>query len=288
MDLEYDNFDWETYININLDLNYITNKDDAWQHWKNHGFLEERPISLINNSNIHNGRFGNLFFVNMALHFIALKNNLRCRYKYFTRFKQLGIHLFIGNKVYDTELVLQDDTFINLIKNNNEKCNIIINNSNWFQTTFFCIFLKIYFNIDCNKFNIINNNIFKKRYRNNNDLFIHIRLGDVTENIGNIHKYYEKTLSELDYVTGYISSDCIDHEFCKHFINKYNLIIVNTCEVKTIMFGSTCNNIILSGGTFSWLIGFFAFFSKNIYYPNIKDPWYGDIFGFPNWKCVNY
>ena len=49
------------------------------------------------------------------------------------------------------------------------------------------------------------------------------------------------------------------------------------------MFGSTCNTIILSGGTFSWLIGFFAYYSKNINYPINNNKWYGDIFIFNNW-----
>jgi hypothetical protein len=58
-------------------------------------------------------------------------------------------------------------------------------------------------------------------------------------------------------------------------------------EVDTIMFGSTCNNIILSGGTFSWLIGFLAFFSKNIFYPKMQEKWYDiNIFDFENWKSI--
>jgi len=53
------------------------------------------------------------------------------------------------------------------------------------------------------------------------------------------------------------------------------------------MFASTCNNLILSGGTFSWLIGFLAFYSKNIYYPlDNKNKWYGDIFIFPEWTGI--
>jgi hypothetical protein len=53
------------------------------------------------------------------------------------------------------------------------------------------------------------------------------------------------------------------------------------------MFASTCNHIVLSGGTFSWLIGFLAFFSKSIYYPRIKNKWYGDIFIFPHWEMFD-
>ena len=59
--------------------------------------------------------------------------------------------------------------------------------------------------------------------------------------------------------------------------------MVDYDEAKTIMFGSTCDKLILSGGTFSWLIGFLAFFSKNIYYIEFEKKWYGEIFSFSKW-----
>jgi hypothetical protein len=53
------------------------------------------------------------------------------------------------------------------------------------------------------------------------------------------------------------------------------------------MFGSTCKNIILTGGTFSWLIGFFSLKNSNVFYPELQDRWYGDIFSFSSWEKVN-
>jgi hypothetical protein len=87
---------------------------------------------------------------------------------------------------------------------------------------------------------------------------------------------------------GYISSDTITSDICKKLIEKYKLNIINENEVKTIMFASTCNNLILSGGTFSWLIAFLAYYSKNIYYPYLNNCWYGDIFQFPSWNCIKF
>jgi hypothetical protein len=283
-------FDWETYINVNPDLliNNINNKQTAWKHWQNHGKSEERPIRLINNTNIHNGRFGNLFFVNMALHFIALKINLKCRYKYFDKFSELGIHFYVGENEYNNSFILSDFNFLDIIKNPKiEKKNIIINNDNWFQTTEFVYFLNRYFKIPYYRNNIINNNFFKKRYNNNNDVFIHVRLDDVKDKLNSIEQYYDYTLSQIVFESGYISSDSIKDSICQKLIKKYNLIEINKSEIETIMFASTCNNIVLSGGTYSWMIGFFAFFSKNIYYPFIKKPWYGNIFCFKEWKSIN-
>lgn len=290
MEINEDNFDWQSYINVNPDLliNNIYNKHTAWKHWQNHGLNEERPLCNINNTNIHNGRLGNLFFVNMVIHFISLKINLKCRYKYFDKFKKLGVHFFVGENEYTNDIVLDDSNFLNMIKNEtNEKTNIIINNENWFQTNDFVIFLNNYFEIPYYRNKIIKNNIFKKRYNNNNDVFIHIRLGDVKEKVNNTEHYYDSILSKIIFDNGYIASDDIGSEICQNLIKKYNLFEVNKPEIETIMFGSTCNNILLSGGTFSWMIGFFAFFSKQIYYPFIENPWYGDIFNFKNWISVN-
>jgi hypothetical protein len=289
MNITYEEFNWQKYIEINIDLQTINNKNEAWDHWINHGQYEERPLTVINNTFIHNGRLGNLFFINMAMHFIALKYNLKCDYKYFKKFDRLGIYLHKGNKVYNSNILLTDDNFIDIIKNNdNLKSNIIINNENWFQTKYFVKYLYTYFNMTYIKYKIINNNIFKKRYNNNNDLFIHVRLGDIENRVNNIKNYYESSISQIDYITGYISSDNLNHDICKYLINKYHLIVIEEDEIDTIMFASTCNNIILSGGTYSWLIGFLAFFSKYIYYPNIQNCWYGEIFQFTHWNSVKF
>jgi hypothetical protein len=98
--------------------------------------------------------------------------------------------------------------------------------------------------------------------------------------------YFEKALSKIKFKTGYISSDSIESPFCKDLIEKYNLKIIELNEIETIMFASTCNSLILSGGTFSWLIGFLAFYSKQIFYPKYTSTWYADIFVFKNWTAI--
>jgi hypothetical protein len=86
--------------------------------------------------------------------------------------------------------------------------------------------------------------------------------------------------------TGYISSDSINHPICKRLIEKYGLRIYNSDEIDTILFASTCSKIVLSTGTFSWLIGFLAPFST-VYYPKITHWWHGDIFVFEHWNEIS-
>jgi hypothetical protein len=281
----FDNFDWVTYISVNEDLSHMT-REEAWNHWIKYGFKESRGFKRINSSSIHKARFGNLFFVNMAIHFIAIRNNLCVNYKYNQNFIELGIRFFTGKKSYEQDFYLTDYNFFELIKNDvKQEKNIVIDANNLFcQKPEFCFYIKDKFD-HVFKENIKKKNNFKKRYNNNNDVFVHIRLGDLKDELSFVENknYYDKTLSVVSFDNGYISSDSIENDICVFLIKKYKLTVIDYDEVNTIMFASTCNNIILSGGTFSWLIGFLAFYSNQIYYPKYKNTWYDDIFVFDNW-----
>ena len=295
--IKYKNFDWVMYTSLNEDLAKM-NRSQAWEHWINHGSKEYRPLSGINSTCIHRARFGNLFFVNMAFHFIALQSDLHISYKYYKQFKELGINFYIGKKKYDNEIYLTEQKCFDLIrKNESIEKNIFIDITKFYcQKKHFCLFLKEKFNTLFSE-NVRRKNLFKHRYDNNDDVFIHVRLGDLKDTIlkdlqknknqSESNSYYEKALSTMTFGQGYISSDSIDSEFCQSLIKKYKLKVIDLDEVKTIMFASTCKNLILSGGTFSWMMGFFAFYSENIYYPKKKNTWYDDIFVFDNWNGID-
>jgi len=280
---EFLNFRWERYIRLNQDLKDIQSETNAWKHWLCYGLKEERPTYLINNSKVHNGRLGNLFFINMVGHLFAIKYNLKFNYKYYQKFKKLGIDFFIGTNTYSENITLTDDNFYDLIcEREYKRKNVIFTNEMWCQSRSFCYVLKYYFSRAKIKINIIKKNIFKERYENNKDLFIHLRFGDVESKTNSFYESYDNLISSLTFTNGFLSSDDINHPICQTLIKKHNLQIIDYDEIKTIMFAITCNNIILSGGTFSWLIGFLAFFSKKIYYPKIRNRWFGDIFIFPD------
>jgi hypothetical protein len=286
-------FPWKTYYKINRELlsknNYFNTKINAWYHWQHYGKKEERSFSYINNTKDHRARFGNLFFLNMCLHLFSIKYNLKSSYKYEKQFDELGINFYKGNNIYNKNLLLTDYNFENLLESDVSPKNIIINNDVWFHTNRFCKIIEEYFDKNNLFKKVMDKNYYKKRYNNNNnDLFIHIRLGDVTNITENLYSYYEKVIQSIKFDKGYISSDNIKHNICYNLIKKYNLKIIDRSEVKTIMFASTCKNIVLSGGTFSWLIGFLAKSNDvKIYYPELKEKWFGDIFSFTNWKKIN-
>jgi hypothetical protein len=288
--IKKDCFDWIQYLKNNPDLVNILDRHNAWHHWVTNGQYEGRELpivlkkNIINDTTIHHGRLGNLFFINMILHFIASKYDLKVKYKYYESFTKLGIGLYIGTKTYESSSYLTEYNYMDLINENTIFTNIIITNYIWFHNYEVSLLLRIHFNDLEIKKNIINKNIFKERYNNNNDIFIHIRMGDIeVMNMNNSYEYYSKLLSKYSYENGYISSDNINSDLCVRLINEYNLKMTLYREEETIMFGSTCNTIILSGGTFSWMIGFFAYFSKNIIYPINQNRWYGNIFVYDDW-----
>lgn len=287
--ISQDKFPWKTYYKLNKEIfpinDYNIVKNNAWNHWINNGKYEERAFSFINNTYLHRARFGNLFFLNMCLHLFSLKYNLKSSYKYEKQFNELGIHFYKGNNIYNENYLLTDYNFEDLLESDLPAKNIIIDNDVWFHTHRFCKMIKKYF-IENNLFEkVISKNRYNKRFNNNNDLFIHIRLGDVADKTKELISYFENTIKSIDFENGYITSDSINHRICVNLIQKYKLKIIDENEVKTIMYGSTCKNIILSGGTFSWLIGFLSV-NSNVFYPDMKSKWFGNIFNCSKWKKI--
>ena len=246
-------------------------------------------INTIRNSP---GRFGNHFVRGFACAFLAEKLNLKFDYgQYYPMIKELGIKFFedgintydytrpiyidnekIENKnntrTYSNTIYIDDNNFDDIFykimsSKDIPKLNIIMFDS-YYQTSKFANLLQKYFQIEEYRNPVIKNNIYKDRYNNNNDLFVHVRLDDVrTHNAG--FEYYDKILSSINFDKGYIASDEITHEICKKLIEKYNLKIINLPEIPTIMFGSTCRYVVLTSGTFSFVIGILSFFSKVFY-----------------------
>jgi hypothetical protein len=270
-------------------------------------------ISKINTTFAAGGRFGNIFIRNFVAEYIAKKNNLKMKYERYYQFEKLGIKLFIGENIYDETLLITDENINSIIFNDNifntyaKNRNIIfrqhdynpfsIRNYAWCQTSSIASYIRKVVNLE-NR--IMNNNPFKDRYNKNNDIFIHVRLGDIIGLKFNVSiNYYDsiiqKILDSKNYKNNhyfnngvrYITSDSIDNIICQTLIKKYDLKIYNADEIDTIQFGSTCKNIVLSNGTYSWLLGLLSF-GSNVHYPTIKKKWHGNIFIFPDWHKVNY
>jgi hypothetical protein len=262
-------------------------------------------IEKINCTVYSGGRFGNIFIRNFVAEYIAKKNNLKITYQNYDNFKKLGINLFIGTEIYNETLIITDEIIDSIIFNDDVFNKYALNrniffrqydynplNNNdyaWCQTSSIVSYIRNVVNFEER---VYNSNPYKERYNNNNDLFIHVRLDDIIElNFDVNYNYYDEIIEKIKnsnpFEKAYITSDSINNDICQRLIDKYNLIIYNSNEIDTLQFGSTCKSIVLSNGTFSWLLGLLSFRS-NIHYPTIKKKWHGNIYVYPDWHEIGY
>lgn len=238
---------------------------------------------------IENGRLGNQIIRNVAVSFIAMKHNLFVKYVNHNSISQLGIELFVGKNDHKLLKKLTDDNYFEIL--NMPTINFNLNpNDNYFQTKEIMQFIYDWLHQSHIQNNIIQHNPYKTRYNNNNDLFVHVRLGDVIHfNPG--FCYYDKIIAQIKQTcminNVYIASDSFNHEIVCELQKKYNARHVLKDEVETIQFGSTCKHIVLSHGSFSAIIGYLSFYS-DVYYKKYEKNkmWYGDMFSVNTWHMV--
>lgn len=236
------------------------------------------------------GRLGNHFFRNIVTFLLSSKYKIDSEYSQIEKFHNLGLFFDKHSKKYNSKnksiKYLSENDVINYLETNNNSIHNHINSLNriYCQEPKIVKYIVNYFSqinnsqLDSDsgiysKFHnlnelcqdIIKNNKFKERYNNNKDIFIHIRLGDVSVLSFTI-EYYENILDNTIFEKGYLSSDSLTHPLCVKLIEKYNLNKIEYDEIDTILFGSTCDQIILSAGSFSFMIGLFGFYSSKIYY----------------------
>ena len=232
----------------------------------------------------NNGILGNQIIRNLAVSLVAEKHDIHVNYYNKDLINKLGINLFSGSKIFDHTRCLDDENYFEIYNSDDVNYNLDPN-KNYFQTKEITNFIYDYLHTDVIKNNIIEKNPFNIRYNVNNDIFIHIRLTDVTRFNPGIN-YYLNTIKTITFDNLYISSDDINHNIIKIIVNLYPDTKLLSCdEITTIQFASTCKHIILSHGSFSALIGYLSFFST-IYYPEyeLNKIWYGDMFSIKDWN----
>jgi hypothetical protein len=238
----------------------------------------------MNNTCGTNGRFGNHFFRNIIADGIARTNNLKFTYSYTEEFTRLGITLFSGENTYKQTIKVMNDNCFSLI-NESSNCSVDMS-GDYFQFPASANYIRDFVKSDEQNQKIISANPYKNRYNNNNDIYLHLRLDDARL-FAQPFEYFDNILQKTKFEKGFISSDSINDKICKKLIDKYKLTVLSGDIIDTIQFASTCKTIILSTGTFSWIIGILGFYSK-IYFPIIKKKWHGDIFVFYDWNMIKW
>tara|TARA_B100000242_G_C42908842_1_gene421438 strand:+ start:22 stop:795 length:774 start_codon:yes stop_codon:yes gene_type:complete len=208
------------------------------------------------------GGLGNAITRNLSGSILAKKHNLKITYhNEIDMIKDIGIPLFSGKQVFDKKIPVTENNYFNVLNENDIDFNIEIE-GNFMQSKSITDEIFKHLNDNENMEQIKNNNPHKDRYNNNNDCFIHIRLGD-TERWNPGFKYYDYVLSKLIYDKIYLATNDNNHNIIKEIQNKYkNVIVMDNNLVDIIQFGSTCRYVILSYGTFSAITGYISFYSQ--------------------------
>ena len=239
---------------------------------------------LINNG--EGGQLGNQFMRNFILYFLVKKYNFKCSVKYYLEkdFQKLGLPFFSSDNNIKCEG--EEKILINAYKCIQKKTKIedinlkwgikyFIHERSYYQSIKYAEFMIYNFHKKNNTLikRIINNNKFKERYDNNKDIFIHIRSGRLFDRIPPIipcFEYYDYVINSLDgkYDNIYVCSDNVNNNIIQRLKEKYEVKIpeCNNNKLDVILFGSTCKYVVLSSGSFSFMIGLFSYFTKNIYF----------------------
>ena len=208
---------------------------------------------------IGGGRLGNQITRNIAASIIAKKHDLKIQYQNYDLITKIGIPLFLGSNIYNNYIEVDDNNYFETLETNNFRHNIIL--KSYCQSKKISEQVHKYLNSDEIVKYFISNNKYKHLYNNNNDCFIHVRLGD-TEKWNPGFNYYNHVLSKLNCRHIYIATDSMWHPIIRKILNKYkNVTLMGNDLTDIINFASTCKYVILSYGTFSAIIGYLSFYT---------------------------
>ena len=214
------------------------------------------------------GRLGNQFFINVAASLLAEKYDLYIEYEYHNEVQAL-FPLFVGTKRYPTTVTVKDDNYIEIYNRNSIDHNLSFHD--YFQSTNVTMLTHMYVKSKMKYY------LERNPYKENNNCFIHVRLGDVAQwNPGAAH--YQGILSTLKVDRVYLSSDSKDHPIVQTLMQDRRIEWVDRSPVDTILFASQQRYVLLSHGTFSGMIGYLAFYST-VYFVKESESTSWDYYG---------
>lgn len=244
------------------------------------------------------GRFGNHFIRNILMHILAEKYDLMTEYSYWLIICILGIPLYSGSNNFPENRIVDSDAKMEALLQETESSSFMLQRNLIMQGEIYCqtkeMTNRIYDFLRSERIRsgIIQANPFQSRYQNNTDVFVHIRLGDMTDKNPGL-AYYEKVLKSLEktgYDNIYLSSDSPYHPICQQIFTRFRkTTCIQMDEIQIINYASTCKYVVLSHGSFSAIIGYLAFFSE-VYYPayDADKIWYGDMFSVPGFQKIDH
>jgi hypothetical protein len=215
----------------------------------------------MSKTNTLHGRLGNQFFINVAASLLAEKHDLYIEYEHGEDVRPL-FPLFVGKSRHPTTMMVTDENYMDLYNRESIESNLSFHD--YFQSKHVTTLTHRY----------VQSKV-KRPYKQNNDCFLHVRLGDVAKwNPGASH--YLDILATLNVDRVYLSTDSPDHPITRQLLQHAKLY--EGSPVDTILFASACRYVILSHGTFSGMIGYLAN-ESTVYFVKESEKTSWDYFG---------
>lgn len=229
----------------------------------------------------YNGRISNNFIQHIVGHFIARKYGLKLIPNSPIHNDTIKFSDTENGQIGTNEITVTDDNWLDIVFNDNKYESPHFHLDGFFNDRKFFE----HFEDDIKKhMTIIYDDEIDK-----NSVMVNYRIG---HDIGGTRmvlpvEYYYDALDSINFDKGYITSDSLDHEFCKLLIEKYDLTPVHLEPSDTIAYCKNFNKLVLSEGGFSWAIGFLSRTNDIICsgrHSGGRDfIWHGDIY-FDRWK----
>jgi len=221
----------------------------------------------------YDGRLGNHVLIYLMAQYIAEKYNLYFDQNLWNNNfnDHFIVNKFSGNIIYDQFYTVNDDNIMTFLQQKT-LCKGVYLINGFFQSP---EIFKINNLIESYKKYII-----PKTLECKNDLFVHVRLGDIKNKFSLPYEYYKKSIEKIKFNSGIIASDNVDDEIVIKLSKEYNLKILNESAEYTVRYGSQCKNLVLSAGSFSFITALFSN-NSNIYF--ITNETQKKIYGINNW-----
>jgi hypothetical protein len=229
----------------------------------------------------YQGRLANNIIQYLAGHIFSEKHNLFLKSKPFSSEGNFGEFFNFSNssgeKIGKGFFLIDDNNFLDFLERDNIP-DYHYHFVGFFQTLDFL-----------SKYEKKIKNIFKLNYdqTENSSVFVHYRIGDIIDDRRMLPlEYFIDCLNISKPTNGYISSENLEHKNCITLMDKFNLKPFYGSPMETINFAKNFKKIILSEGTFSWLIGFLS--DESQIYCNERDyKWHGKI-NMETWNKVSW
>lgn len=229
--------------------------------------------TLLDNGVLHpfhmKGRLGNSIFQVMVINMLARRYDLRAVYKNEKELCSLGIQLWSGSQIMIGSVVTGNYSYQQALVQNLLSADAppvlpgVLVLDDYFQFPWMANRIREYFRDALHAPCLRAANPWRNRIDANNDTFVHVRLGDLE----NIH---ERDVSAYVAAIGhpqgavYISSDSPQHKTVKGIAAAYpqksyvigaNVTGGNMSLIEIMQFGASCAHLVISDGSFSWMIG---------------------------------